>query len=61
MWLFYFLALKHGQISQAAPVDKLSVVFAAGLTVILFGEKVSTIHLVAIILIATGGLLLAIF
>ncbi len=60
-WLFYFLALKHGQISQVAPVDKLSVVFAVGLAVLIFGEQISAIHLAAIILIATGGLLLAIF
>ena len=60
-WLFYFLALKHGKISQVAPVDKLSVVFAVVLAVLIFGEKISAIQLLAIILIATGGLLLAIF
>ena len=60
-WLFYFLALKHGKISQVAPVDKLSVVFAVGLAVLIFGEQISAIHLAAITLIATGGLLLAIF
>ena len=60
-WLFYFLALKHGKISQVAPVDKLSVVFAVVLAVLIFGEKISAIQILAIILIATGGLLLAIF
>ena len=59
-WLFYFLALKHGKISQVAPVDKLSVVFAVVLAVIIFGEKVSALQLLAIILVAAGGLLLAI-
>lgn len=38
-WLFYFLALKYGPVSKVAPIDKLSVVFAVILAVILFGEK----------------------
>lgn len=60
-WLFYFLALKTGKVSQVAPIDKLSVVFAVVLAVILFGEKVSLLHGIAICLIALGGLMLAIF
>ena len=34
-WLFYFLALKYGPVSKVAPIDKLSVVFAVILAVIL--------------------------
>ena len=60
-WLFYFLALKEGQVSQVAPIDKLSVVFAVILAVIIFGESVSLIHAFAIALIAIGGLILAIY
>ena len=60
-WLFYFLALKEGQVSQVAPVDKLSVVFAVILAVLIFGESVSLIYTVAIALIAIGGLILAIY
>ena len=60
-WLFYFMALKTGNVSQVAPIDKLSVVFAVLLAAILFHEKVSLIHTVAITLIAAGGLILAIF
>lgn len=60
-WLFYFLALKTGKVSQVAPIDKLSVVFAVVLAVILFGEKVNLLHGIAICLIALGGLMLAIF
>ena len=37
-WLFYFLALKYGPVSKVAPIDKLSVVFAVILAVILLGE-----------------------
>lgn len=59
-WLFYFLALKFGTVSQVAPIDKMSVVFAVILAVILFGEHVSLIHGFAIALIAVGGLILVI-
>ena len=60
-WLFYFLALKDGAVTQVAPIDKLSVVFAVVLAVIIFGEKVSLAHGIAIAMIAAGGLILAIF
>ena len=60
-WLFYFLALKTGQVSQVAPIDKLSVVFSVLLAIALFGEHVSAVHALAIALIAAGGLMLAIF
>lgn len=60
-WLFYFLALKEGTVTQVAPIDKLSVVFAVAIAVLLFDEKVSFLHGIAIAMIAAGGLLLAIF
>lgn len=60
-WLFYFMALKTGTVSQVAPIDKLSVVFAVVLAVILFHEEVSLLHAAAIALIAVGGLMLALF
>ena len=60
-WLFYFMALKDGAVTQVAPIDKLSVVFAVLIAVMLFGEKVSLMHGIAIAMIAAGGLLLAIF
>ena len=60
-WLFYFLALKYGKVSEVAPIDKLSVVFAFLLAGVLFGERVSALHAVAIGLIAAGGLMLAVF
>ncbi len=60
-WLFYFLALKDGAVTQVAPIDKLSVVFAALIAILVFGERVSFTHGVAIAMIAAGGLLLAIF
>jgi len=60
-WLFYFMALKEGAVSQVAPIDKLSVVFAVLLAILSFGDKISVLHGVAIALIAAGGLILAIF
>src|SRR3954464_7830379 len=43
-WLFYFLALKLGKVSQVAPVDKLSVVIATILAIFFFGEKLSLVN-----------------
>ena len=60
-WLFYFLALKHGEVSKVAPIDKLSVVFAVILAIVIFDEKVSLIHAIAIGMIAVGGLILAVY
>lgn len=60
-WLFYFMALKLGEVSEVAPIDKLSVVFAVILAIIIFGEKVSLAHAIGISLIAVGGLVLVLF
>jgi len=40
-WLFYFVALKNGKVSQIVPVDRLSIVFALVLALIILGEKLS--------------------
>lgn len=58
-WLFYFLALKFGKVSQVAPIDKLSVVIATILAVTLLGEKVSILGGVGVALIALGAMLVA--
>jgi len=58
-WLFYFMAIKNGEVSKVAPIDKLSVVFAVVLAVILFGEKVSLVAGIGIALITGGALLVA--
>ncbi|ANI28481.1 membrane protein [Yersinia entomophaga] len=58
-WLFYFMAIKNGTVSQVAPIDKLSVVFAVILAVILFGEKISFIAGIGVALISIGALLVA--
>ncbi|WP_438444879.1 EamA family transporter [Gorillibacterium sp. sgz5001074] len=58
-WLFYFLALKHGKVSQVAPVDKLSVVLATIIAVAFLGEKLSLLGGAGIGLIAVGVVLVA--
>ncbi|HAY44896.1 MAG TPA: transporter, partial [Gammaproteobacteria bacterium] len=40
-WVCYFRALKLGNASQVAPIDKLSVVFVAILGVMFLGEQLS--------------------
>lgn len=58
-WLFYFMAIKVGKVSQVAPIDKLSVVFAVIFAAILFGEKISLWGAVGVALIAIGAILVA--
>lgn len=58
-WLFYFLALKFGNVSQVAPIDKLSVVIAAVIAITLLGEKISMLGGIGVALIALGAVLVA--
>ncbi|TCL03984.1 MULTISPECIES: EamA family transporter [Sodalis] len=58
-WLFYFMAIKSGNVSQVAPIDKLSVVFAVVMAVLLFGEKVSLVAGAGVALITAGALMVA--
>jgi len=58
-WLFYFLALKYGKVSQVAPVDKLSVVIAAGLAVVFLHERISLTASGGILLITIGVIMVA--
>jgi transporter family protein len=51
-WLFYFVALKMGQASQVAPIDRLSVVFVIIFAFLLLGEKIT-------LKVAAGGALMA--
>lgn len=59
-WLCYFRALKLGNASQVAPVDKLSVVLVAVFGVVFLGEKLTALNWMGVVLIAAGALLLAI-
>ncbi|MCI3923583.1 EamA family transporter [Paenibacillus sp. TRM 82003] len=59
-WLFYFLALKYGKVSQVGPIDKLSVVIAVLLAVLFLGEKLSWAQSAGVAMIAAGALLVAV-
>lgn len=58
-WLFYFLALKTGKVSQVGPIDKLSVVLAVVLAYFFLGERMTYLNAVGVGLIAVGVILTA--
>ncbi|WEK33815.1 MAG: EamA family transporter [Candidatus Pseudobacter hemicellulosilyticus] len=57
-WIFYFKALETGPVSKVAPIDKLSVAIAIGLSVILLKEAVDWKTLAGAGLIIAGTLVL---
>lgn len=59
-WLCYFRALKLGDASRVAPLDKLSVVLVAVFGVAFLGERLSASHWTGVLLIAGGVVLLTI-
>lgn len=58
-WLCYFRALKLGDASRVAPIDKLSVVLVALFGVAFLGERLSIPNWLGIAFIATGAVLVA--
>jgi bacterial/archaeal transporter family protein len=58
-WVCYFRALKIGNASQVAPIDKLSVVLVALFGVMFLGEKLSVPNWLGVLLIAAGALLVS--
>ena len=57
-WIFYFKALQLGEVSQVAPVDKVSVALAIILSVIFLGEVVTPKMALGALLIIAGTFLL---
>ena len=57
-WIFYFRDLQLGQVSQVAPVDKLSVALAIGLSVVFLGERLTWHTGLGAALIVAGTLVL---
>jgi transporter family protein len=55
----YFRALKLGDASQVAPIDKLSVVLVAIFAFLFLGERPSGTNWLGIVLIAAGAVLIA--
>jgi bacterial/archaeal transporter family protein len=58
-WLCYFRALQVGEVSKVAPIDKLSVVVAIGLGVLILREKLDLREGIGAALIVLGALVLA--
>ena len=58
-WVCYFRALKAGEASKVAPVDKLSLVLVAVFAVIFLGERPQPREWLGIGLVATGVLVLS--
>lgn len=57
-WIFYFKALQMGQVSQVAPVDKLSVALTIVLAVIFLGEPLTLKNSIGALLIIAGTIVL---
>ena len=57
-WLCYFRALKIGEASKVAPVDKLSLILVAVFAVLFLGERPSIRDWTGIVLVAIGVLVL---
>jgi len=58
-WVCYFRALKLGDVSRVAPVDKFSIVLVVIFAVIFLGERPSGRDWISIAMIGGGVLLLA--
>ncbi|ANE45515.1 membrane protein [Paenibacillus swuensis] len=58
-WLFYFLAVQQGKVSQVVPIDRLSVVFAIGLAFVFLGEKISVWGVMGAGLMVAGAIMIA--
>lgn len=58
-WLCYFRALKLGDVSKVAPVDKLSVVLVAVFAVVFLRERLSAREWLGVGLVASGVVVLA--
>src|SRR5262245_58749453 len=58
-WVCYFRALKIGEASKVAPIDKLSVVLVALFGVVFLGERLTAPNWLGVALIAAGAILIA--
>jgi transporter family protein len=58
-WICYFRALQLGEASKVAPIDKLSVVFAVVMAVLILKEQVSWQQWAGVGLIFAGAIVLA--
>ncbi len=57
-WLFYFQALKQGNVAGVAVVDRMSIIFAVIFAALFVGEALTWKSVLAILLVLGGGLLM---
>ncbi len=57
-WIFYFKALQLGEVSQVAPIDKLSVALTIVLAAVFLGETLTIKTIVGAALIIAGTVVL---
>ena len=57
-WIFYFLALHYGKVSQVAPIDRLSVVFAVIFAALFLSEKINFPVALGVALMTAGGIII---
>jgi transporter family protein len=59
-WLCYFHALRVGEASKVAPIDKLSVVLVIVFAALFLGERITAAKAVGVLLMAAGALVIAV-
>jgi len=57
-WIFYFKALETGDVSKVAPIDKLSVAFAIGLSILILKEPVELKTILGALMIVGGTIVI---
>ncbi len=57
-WLFYFRALQLGNASQVVPIDKLSLVIAILLAVVVLREKLTLTLMIGALLMSVGAVVI---
>lgn len=57
-WLFYFLALKTGDVNKVMAIDKLSIILIVFLSFIFLKEKITIWVIIGVILLVSGSLLI---
>ena len=60
-WVFYYYAVKHGDVSVVAPIEKLSILVVVGFSFFAFKEKISKKAFLGLALIVFATLIVAIF
>lgn len=58
-WLFYFFAIKNGQVAGVAAIDRTSIVFVFILAVLFLGESFTWMKAFGAVCIVAGAILMA--